>query len=318
MRTVHFVAGIILPAAMMMVAGAGSAQNYPNRSIRIVTGEPGGDSDFGARLVAQGITDALGQAVVIDNRPSNLSATIASKALPDGYTLLVTGSGVYMATLLQPMAYDTVRDFSPVSLVSKQPNILVVLPSLAVSSVKELISAAKARPGELNYSAGAVGGSPHLAAELLRAMAGINIVRVPYKGAGPALNALLGGEVQLMFPAAPAAIPHVKSGKLRGLGVTSGQASALVPGLPPIAASLPGYESVSMTSVFAPTKTPIAFINRLNREIVRFIKTTEAREQFFNYGSETVGSSPQELANTVTAEIVKWTKVIKDAGLKID
>ena len=302
----------------MLVTGTASGQNYPERPIRIVTGEPSGDSDFGARLVAQGIAGALGQAVVIDNRPSSLSAIIASKALPDGYTLLVTGGGIYVATLLQPMAYDTVRDFSPVTLVSKQPNILVVHPSLTVSSVKELISIAKAKPGELNYSAGAVGGSPHLSAELLRAMAGINIVRVPYKGGGPALNALLSGEVQLSLPTASSALPHVKSGKLRGLAVTTGRATPLVPGMPPIAESLPGYESVSMTLVFAPTNTPIVIINRVNQEIVRFLKTTEAKERFFNYGSETVGSSPKELAATVASEINKWTKVIKQAGLKID
>ena len=318
MRTAHFVFELLLSGAMLVIAGTVCAQNYPNKPIRIVTGEPGGDSDFGARLVAQGIAGSLAQPVVVDNRPSSLSALIASKAPADGYTLLVTGGGIYIATLLQPMGYDTVRDFSPVTAVSKQPNVLVVHPSLAVSSVKDLISLAKGKPGELNYSAGAIGGSPHLSAELLRAMAGINIVRVPYKGGGPALNALLGGEVQLMLPTASSALPHVKSGKLRALGVTSAESSALIPGMPPIAASLPGYESVAMTAVFAPAKTPSAIISRLNQEIVRFVRTTEARERFFNSGSETVGNLPTELAATVKSEIAKWSKVIKDAGVKVD
>jgi tripartite-type tricarboxylate transporter receptor subunit TctC len=318
MLTANPVLRILLLSATIVATEAVLGQNYPNKPIRIITGEAGGDSDFGARLVAQGISGPLGQPVVVENRPSSLSALIASKTSPDGYSLLVTGAGVYIATLLQHMDYDTVRDFSSVTLVSKQPNVLVVYPSLAAASLKDLIALAKAKPGQLNYSAGAVGGSPHLSVELLKAMAGVNIVRVPYNGGGPALNALLGGEVQLMMPTASSALPHIKSGKLRALAVTSLESSALVPGVPPIAASLPGYESVSMTTVFAPAKTPVAIINRLNQEIARFLKTTQAKQQFLNAGSETVGDSPQELAATVKSEIAKWTKVIQDAGLKID
>ncbi len=318
MSATRHVARSLSTGFMIVGTAMVSAQEYPTKPVRIVTSEIGADSDFGARLIAQGISGPLGQQVIVDNRPSNLSAEIASKAQPDGYTMLVTGGALWIAPLLQKTPYDPLRDFSPITLMTRSLNVLVVNSSLPVKSVKELIALAKAKPGELNYAAGGIGGPPHLAGELFKSLAAVNILRVPYKGGGPALNGLLGGEVQLMFATASAAMQHVKSGKLRALGITSAQPSELVPGVSPIAASLPGYDAASVTVIVAPAKTPPAIINRLNHEVVRLLKTTEAKERFFNSGVEAVGNSPEELAAIMKSDMAKWGKVIKDAGIRVD
>jgi tripartite-type tricarboxylate transporter receptor subunit TctC len=219
---------------------------------------------------------------------------------------------------MQDAPYDPLRDFAPITLISRQPNVIVVYPGLPVKSIKDLIALAKAKPGELNYASTGTGSSSHLAAELFKSMAGVNIVRIPYKGSGLVINDLASGQVQLMFATAAASMPHIKSGRLRGIAVTSAQASELVPGLPAVAASLPGYESVSMHGVFAPAKTPGTVVTLLNREIVRFLRTTEAKERFANGGLEIVGSSPEQLSATMKAEMSRLGKVIKDAGIKED
>ncbi|MBI3069132.1 MAG: tripartite tricarboxylate transporter substrate binding protein, partial [Betaproteobacteria bacterium] len=259
----------------MAVLGAGvaSGQDYPNKPIRLVTAAPGGALDVAARLIARGLTGSLGQQVVVDNRGGSavIAAEIVVKAPPDGYTLLFYASAVWLLpSLRDSVRYDPVRDFLPITLATRAPHILVVHPSVPVNSVKELIVLGKARPGELNYASGPTGSSIHRAAELFRAMAGVNIVRVPYKGSAQGLNDLIAGEVQLMFPTTASAMPHVKSDRLRALAVTSAEPSALAPGLPTVAASgVPGYEAVAMTGIWAPAKTPGAIIARLNQEIVR-------------------------------------------------
>ena len=243
---------------------------------------------------------------------------IVVKAAPDGHTLLLHAGNIWLAPLLRDhVSYDPLRDLSPVTLTSTAPNILVVHPAVPANSVKELIALAKARAGAMNYSSGSTGSSSHLAAELFKAMAGVNIVRITYKGTGPALTALLAGEVQAMFPSAGGVVPHIKSGKLKAMAVTSAQPSALFPGIPTVAASgLPGYESASVAALFAPAKTPAVIINRLNREVVRFLRTTEASERFLSSGVETVGSSPAQLAATIKSDIARMGKVIKDAGIR--
>ena len=298
-------------------AGAALGQVYPIKPIRIVTAEPGGGLDFAGRLIAQGLTSNLGQQVIVDNR-GPIAAEIVAKSLPDGYTLLFYGSPIWLAPFLRDrVTYDPVRDFAPITLAVSLPNVLVLHPSIPVSNLKELIALAKAKPGELNYSSGPAGSSNHLAVELFKSMAGVNVVRIPYKGAGPALNALIGGQVQLMFPNAGAVGPHVKSGRLRALAVTSAQPSAIAPELPTMAASgLPGYESVSPLGIFASAKTPTAIIDRLNHEIVRVLATAAVKEKFFNMGIETVGSSPGQFAAVVKADMATWGKVIKDAGIR--
>ena len=314
----RFVVRMISLGMIFLGTAAASGQDYPNKPIRWVTSAPGGGGDFLSRLIAQGISGSLGQPVIVDNRAGAvISGTIVSKALPDGYTLLMQSGALWIAPLLQNTPYDPVRDFSPITLAVNSPNILVVHPSLPVKSVKELIALAKARPGELNYGTGGTGSSPHLAAELFKAMAGVNIVRIAYKGGGPALNALIGGEVQMTIDGTQL-VPHIKSGRLRALAVTSLQPTALVPNLPAVAESLPGYESVLILSIWTPAKTPVAIINRLNQEIVRFLKTAEVKEQLFKAGVEVVGSSPEELAATVKSEMAKMGKLIKDAGIKVN
>ncbi|MBI3939178.1 MAG: tripartite tricarboxylate transporter substrate binding protein [Betaproteobacteria bacterium] len=305
---------------MVLAAGVVSGQAYPNKPIRIVAPEAGGGGDFAARLIALGLSGSLGQQVIVENR-GGASGIIAgrtvAKAPPDGYTLLFYGSIFWIGALLQDVPYDPVADFSPITLATSSPNILVVHPSLPVNSVKELIALAKARPGELNY-ASTTGSTPHLAAELFKAMAGVNIVRIPYKGAGPALNDLIGGQVQLMFPVAAAVTPHVKSGRLRALAVTSVEPSELVRGLPTVAATVPGYESVQMTAMFAPAKTPATIINRLNQEIVQVLNRADVKEKFFNAGAKVVGGSPEQLMATMKSEMARLGKVIKDAGIRAE
>jgi tripartite-type tricarboxylate transporter receptor subunit TctC len=214
--------------------------------------------------------------------------------------------------------YDPVRDFAPVSLTNRSPNVLVVHPSLPVKSVKELIALAKAKPGELNYASASIASSSHLAAELFKAMTKTNIVHIPYKGSGAATIALIGGHVQLTFAAPGSVASTVKSGKLRAVAVTSAQPSALLPGIPTMAATVPGYESVAMTGIFAPAATPAAVINRLNQEVVRLFSQGDVKAKFFDGGLEAVGSSPEQLAAAMKSDMARMGKVIKDAGIRAE
>jgi tripartite-type tricarboxylate transporter receptor subunit TctC len=313
--------GLLVSMFNCMVLGATAAwcQNYPNRPVRIVAPPAGGGSDFVARFIAQGISGPLGQPVIIENRGAAQTGGIVSKAQPDGYTVLLAGSSIWVTPLLQKTAYDALKDFAPITIAERSPNILVVHPSVAVTSVRELIALAKAKPGELNYASSGNGTSAHLAAELFKAMAGVNILHVPYKGTAPALSDLIGGQVQLMFSSTPPLAPHIKSGKLRALAVSTPEPSALAPSLPTIAASgLPGYESVPVTGIFVPAGTPAPVIARLNQEIARFLKTPESRDKFLSIGSEAVGSAPEELAARMKADTVRLTKLIKDGGIRAD
>ncbi len=293
-------------------------QNYPNRPLRIVTAEPGGGSDLTARLIAQGLSAAFDQPVIVDNRPAGIiPAEIVSKATPDGYTLLVTGGTFWVGPLMQRTPYDPVRDFSPITLAASSPNVVAVNPSVAARSVTELIALAKSKPGELNYASGPAGSTNHLAAELFKSMAGVNIVRISYKSTGQAVNDLIGGRVQLMFVSLAGAIQQVKAGKLRALAVTSAEPTALFPGLPTVAASgLPGYQNVNTSSMFAPANTSAASIARISQETVRVLTRPEIKEKFFNAGSEIVASSPAELAKTMKSEMSIMGKLIKSAGIR--
>ena len=289
MRTIRCLA-LLFPLGMT-VPGTAPAEDFPARPIRILTTEAGGGGDLVARVIGQGISAALGQPVIIDNRGIR-GAEIVAKAPRDGHTLLSYGNPLWLAPFLRDsVPYDPVKDFSPVSLTVSSPNILVVSAAVAAVSVRDLIAAAKARPGDLNYASSGVGSSNHLAAELFKAMAGVNIVHVPYKGAGPALTGLMGGQIQLMFPSASSVTPIIRSGKLRALAVTSSEPSALAPGLPTVTASgLPGYESSLILGMFAPAGTPAALIARLHREIVNVLQSADVKEKLFNSGAGDVGS----------------------------
>jgi tripartite-type tricarboxylate transporter receptor subunit TctC len=319
MAVARVAAGVLSLGLMAVGAGTISAQEFPTRPVRIVTSPPGGSNDFAARIIVPGLSAGLGQPVVIDNRPTLVTAGVVAKSAADGYTLLVTGGSFMFGHLLQTLTYDPVKDFTPVSMVNLQPNIVVVHPSLPVKSVRELIALAKSRSGELNYASGAIASMNHLSAELFKSMAGVNIVHIPYKGAGPALSAMLGGEVLLMIVNPSSVTPHIKSGRLRALAVTSSQPSPLVPGLPTVAASgVPGYEAVLVTAVFAPAGTPAAVISRLNQEMVRAISRPEVKTQFLSAGTEPASSSPAELAAVMNAEMAKYGKIIREAGIRVE
>ena len=302
-------------------SGVLAAQSYPQKPVRLLTAEVGGGSDFAARLVAQGLSAGLGQQVVVENRAGGVVIVeAAAKAPADGYTLLCYGSTIWLLPFLREhVAYDPVRDFAPVILLASAPNILVVHPSLPVQSVGDLVALAKAHPGKLNYATGPAGTTLHLSAELFKSMAKADIVHVPYKGVALALNDLIAGRVQLMFPTPGSVTQHVKTGRLRALAVTSATPSALLPGLPTMAATgLPGYESISVFAIFAPAKTLPLIIQRLNQETLAVLKTSETRERFLAAGVEPVGGPPEQLGALMKSEMHKWGKLIREAGLRAE
>ena len=306
-------------AALAVVTGASCGQSYPARPVRLVTSAPGGGSDVVSRLLAQALTTNLGQQFLVENRGGGVVAgEVVSKSPPDGYTLLYYGSALWLLPLMRKdVPYDPMKDFVPISWVSRQPNVLVVHPSLPVKSVKELITLAKARPGALNYSAGGTGSSGHMAAELFNYMAGIKIFRINYKGQGPATNDVVAGQVQLTFGTSGAVMAHVKSGRLRALAVTSPEPSALVPGLPTIISSgVPGYETEQMSGLFAPVKTPPAVLATLNQETVKALSRPEIRDRVFQSGAEIVASSPERFATKIREEVARMERVIKAAGIR--
>lgn len=294
-----------------------AASAFPTRPIRLVTGQPGGGSDLIARLIVSGVAEGLGQPIIIENRPGGfIPREILLKAQPDGYTLLVSANALWLEPFMTTDArYDPVRDFAPVTLATNAPNVLVVHPSVAASSVKELIALAKSKPGSLNCSSAATGSSSHLALELFKSMAGVNIVRIPYKGNAPAVTELVGGQVQLSFATPAAVFGHMKSGKLKALAVTSLEPYPAFPALPTVSASgLPGYESGSVNGIFAPGKTPPAIIAQLNREIVRVLNTHEVKSKLLETGIVAVASTPQTLTAKIKSEMSRLGKVLKEAS----
>jgi tripartite-type tricarboxylate transporter receptor subunit TctC len=320
MSQLHVIAGSAWLG--MVVAGAPAvwAQDYPAKPIRIYTTTPGGGSDFVARIIAQGISGPLGQPVVIDNRGGGASvAEPAAKSPPDGYSLIVQGAALWILPLLQKVSWDAARDFAPITLVTREVFVLTVHPSIPANNVKELIALAKARPGELNYGSGAPGGPNRLAMELMKSMTGTNLVNVPYKGPPAAVTAQLSGEVQVSISDLSLVAPHLKSGRLRSLGVTSAEPSALTPGMPTVAATgLPGFEWIGMTGIWAPAKTPDAIITRLNQEIVRVLRQPDVKEKFLSNGAEIVGNSAEAFAAVIRSDIARVGKVIKDANIRLD
>jgi len=297
------------------------AQGYPSKPVRLVTAAAGAGGDFVSRIVAAGLTELWGQQVIIDNRGGSavIPIELVARAPADGYTLLGFGTALWHLPLMQGVSYDPIRDFAPITLVATTPMILVVHPSLPVKSVNELIALARKRPGQLNYSSGISGSTTHLPAEMFKAMAGVDIVRVSYKGGAPALTALLGGETQIMFANSGGAGPHIHGGRLRALAVTTAQRSALFPDLPTIAASgLPGYEAASNQCIFAPAATPPAIVSQLSRDVIRVLSKPEVKERFLRAGSEIVGNSPDELAKAIKSDMLAMGKVIKQAGIRAD
>ena len=311
-------------SALMMAASAAApaalAQSYPVKPVRIVTAEAGGGNDLVARVIARPLGDSLGQQVVVDNRGGAggiIAADAAAKAPADGYTLLLYASNVWIIPLLKKSIPYDMRDFAPVTLAARSPSTLVVHPSLPVKNVKELIAIAKAKPGQLNYGAGGTGSTTHLAAELFKAMAKVNIVRVSYRGNAPAMNDLIAGQLQVMFATAGSVAPHTASGRVRALAVTSAQPSPLAPGLPTVAeAGLPAYESLSIYGVFAPAKTVAAIVQTLNRELVRALGRADVKETLLRAGIEAVGSTPEVFAEAIRHDTARMARLIQEAGLR--
>jgi tripartite-type tricarboxylate transporter receptor subunit TctC len=313
-----------IAGALACAAGAATAQEYPVKPIRLIVGfPPGGGADIVARQLTPKLGEQLGQQVVIDNRAGaagHVALELLAKAPADGYSIMLTTPTVTINPALYPkVGYDPLRDFAPVSLVATTVYILVVHPSLPVRSVKELLVLARSKPGQLNYSSGGNGAAAHLAGELFRSMTRIDIVHVPYKGIAPALVAVLSGEAQLTFGSQPAALPHMKQGKLRGLAVTSATRSAFTPDLPSIAeAGVPGYETTAWYGVLAPRKTPREIVARLNSEFTKALSSTDIKSALTQQSFETVTGTPEQFATLIADELLKWSKVVKSSGMRID
>ena len=311
------IARIALVCLMLVVTAQAEGQNLPNKPIRIETSEPGSTSDFVARLIAQGIAAGLSRQIIVQNKGGLMAADTGFRAAPDGSTIVLNGSSLWTAQLVRnDVPYDAVRDFAPITLAADAPNVMVVSGTLAVRSVSDLIALAKAKPGEFNYGSGSTGAPSHLGMELFKSMTGVDIVRVAYKGTGPALNALLAGQVQVMILAPTGVLGHIKSGKLKALGVTSPKPSAVVPGMATVAESLPGFDVAGPFGLFAPAKTPVPIVIRLNHEMVQVLNRPEEQQRLLTAGIEAVGSSPEEFVAYIAADLAKWGQLIKAAGIK--
>jgi tripartite-type tricarboxylate transporter receptor subunit TctC len=305
------------------IAGA-TAQQYPARPIRFICPfAPGGGTDVLARLLAQSLMETLGQPVIVDNRPGAggvIGAEIAAKSPADGYTIVLGSPGpLTINPNLQRVPYDTLRDFAPVTLATISPFVLVLHPSTPAGSVKELIALAKSKPGQLNYGSAGTGSVSHFSSEQFKALAGVNIAQIPYKGAGPAIIDLLAGRLHFMFENLPTVITHVRGGKLKLLAVGTKTRSKIVPEYPTVAeAGVPGYESSTAFGVLAPAKTPAAAITRLNRELANILKSPGMQEKMAAQGVEAVGGTPQQYAAHLKEELAKYGRIVKAAGIKPD
>ena len=295
-----------------------AAQEYPRKPVRIVATEPGGGGDIVARLVAQGLTSAWKQQVIVDNRSGIIANEVAARAPADGYSLLCNASAMWLWPFLSRGAtWDPLRDFAPVALAVRQPMIVVVHPALPVTSVKELIAFAKSKPGALNYGISGLGVSTHLATELFNSQSGISVVPVNYKGTAAAITGLIGNQIQMMFANAASVTPHIKSGRLTALAVTTSRPSPVAPGVPTVASSgLPGFEADIILGLFAPAGIPATLVRRLNQDIVLALNKGDVKEKLFNIGMEVIAGSPEDLLAAVKLEMAKWGKGIKDGNIR--
>ncbi len=319
------VAGLWVALACLAADGArAAAGDFPSRPLRLLTPYgAGGNADIMARIVALGLAENLGVQVVVDNRPGAngiIGTEMAVKALPDGYTMVLVASSIAAnPTLVKQLPYDTQRDLAPVSMVGSVPLLLAAFPGVPANTVKELLALAKGKPGQLNYASSGNGSPANLAGELFNFMGGVKITHVPYKATAQAMTDQLGGHIQLSFPSMTAALPHVKSGKLKALGMTGLKRSALAPDVPTVAESgVPGYQANIWNGILVPAATPKPLIAKLNAEIVRVQNSAESRERFTTSGADAASSTPEEFRAFLAAEIVKWAKVIRDTGMRTD
>jgi len=317
--------GMLITIVLLALMSNVFAQSYPARSVRVIVPYPaGGGADFVARIYAKSLSESLGQQFVIDNRGGangNVGSELAAKSLPDGYTMLVTASTNLTINpgLYHKMPFDVQRAFAPISILATQPTILVVHPTLPAATVKELVALAKTRPGQLNFGSAGPGSSAHLAAELFKMVAGVNLVHVPYKGTGPATSDLLGGQIPLMFNNLPPSLPLVKAGKLRALAVTGEKRSPAAPQLPTMAeAGFPGVVMTLWNAMLAPAGTPPEILGKLHAEIMRAAKSTDVRDRLSAEGTEALTTTSAELTEIMKTETVRWAKVIKTANIALE
>ena len=306
-------AACVLLAGAVLPAPVSAQDKFPSRVIRFVTAAPGSNHDWGARMTAHELSARISQRVIVENRGAISSEYVAKEAPPDGHTVLFYGAYTWLQPLLTKVGWDPVADLAPVTLAITSPNVLVVHSTLPVKSVKELVALARSRPGELNYGAGGGGSTPHIAAELFKHMTKVNLTRVNYKGSGGAQIGLLVGEVQVMFAALGPIQPFVKQGKVRALAVTSAKRTRLMPSLPAIAETVPGYESEAAIGFFVPKKTPAAIVSFLNREIVQALKATDP-SIITNAGVEIVANTPEEFTSFIKADMARMGAVIRSGS----
>jgi tripartite-type tricarboxylate transporter receptor subunit TctC len=317
-KFLHLAAGA---AALPYAPHAARAQAYPSRPVRLIAPfPPGGSVDLTARLTAQWLTERLGQQFIVENRPGaggNVGSEAAAKAPPDGYTILLySAANAISATLYDKLAYDPVRDFAPVAVVGRAPNIMVINPKVPAKSVPEFIAYAKANPGKVNMGSSGIGTSIHVGGELFKLMAGVNMVYVPYRGSAPMLTDMIAGQVQVAFDNAQPTLPHIRAGTLRALAVTTSTRSELVPDLPAIAEFVPGYDASTWQGIAAPRGTPRAIVERLNKEINIGLGDATMKRRLAEMGASPFIVSPDEFAKFIDAEIEKWAKVIRAANIK--
>jgi tripartite-type tricarboxylate transporter receptor subunit TctC len=318
-----WVHALVALVCAMSAFAARAAESYPNRPLRmIVPYAPGGNTDVLARLIAQRLGSAVGQQVVVDNRPGGntlIGTELLARAPADGYTMMLTTlTFTVVPTLYRKLPYDAVKDFAPLTLAVTLPNVLVIHPGVPAKSLKELIAHAKANPGKMSYASTGSGTSPHLSMELLKTMAGIDLVHVPYKGGGPAMTDLIGGQIAAQFIGLPVAIPHMSSGKLRALGVTSNKRASVAPNVPTIAETLAGYELDPWFGMFLPAGVPKDIADRLQSQVFRILRAPDMKDHLNGMGAEPVGSTPAEFARHIRAEIEKYRVIVKAAGIKVE
>lgn len=322
---------LVCAAASLFATGApGAARdvqpgtNYPTKSVRlIVPFAPGGGTDIIARLLAQELGQTWGQTVVVDNRGGSggvIGTELAARATPDGYTMLLCSLGFsYAPALYRKLPYDPVKDFTPITMVATQPFVYVVVPALGVHSMKDLIALAKSKPGEVRYGSGGSGGSSHLGTELLRVMTGVELVHVPYKGTGPALTAMLGGEVHVQLIGISSVVPHLKSGRMRALAVSGAKRSSAAPELPTVAESgVPGYAFDVWYGLLFPASAPRPLVEKVSADTVRVLAAPAVAQRFAGVGLEPAGTTPDAFAGLIRTEIAKWKKVVESAGIRVD
>ena len=299
------------------------AQAYPTKTVRVIVPfPPGAGVDITTRLVLPKLSEAFGQQFIVDNRPGaagNIGAELAARAPADGYTLFSGGAPSAISQSLYPkLNYNLIKDFEPIALMASVPFILVVHPSLPAKNVKDLVSLARSKRGELTYASTGSGSTPHLAGEILKGMTGIDIVHIPYKGTPPAVTDLISGNVTFMFANSLSVLPHVQTGRLRALAVTSAKRSSTTPSLPTIAETYPGFEASTWFALFAPTGTPREIITRLHAAVSKAVQMPDVREKFAAQGAETMSGTPEQVAAHVRSEVAKWAKVVKTSGAKVE